>query len=303
MGRLMRRRGTNEGAATMGDADVLALDFYGLRVAVEADDADLLDDVRRDFSYFRAAPAGAAAVRAAMRVTLTSEPGPRGELPRLRATLQTPRNIVYRTPAVSYVDYFGRALMTYGRRDGAYTIYCAERDLAHEIAFLTILSRVGEHLDRAGLHRVHALGLQAHGAAVLVLLPMGGGKTTLTLRMLQEEGVRLLSEDSPLVSRTGQVFPFPLRIGVRPGEEPPGVPPEQSRTVQRMEVRPEDAHRHRALPGQHRRSLPARRDSARGEVAGRPLGHPARAAPPRREPVPPALRGRPRPIPRRGVRA
>jgi hypothetical protein len=217
----------------MGEADALSFDFYGLRVAVQADDGDLLEDVRRDFSYFRTEPGVAA-----MGVVLTAEPGPRTELPRLKATLQTPRNIVYRDADVSYIDYFGKALMTQGRRDGACVIYCRDRDLAHEIAFLTILSRVGEHLDAIGLHRVHALGLQAQGSAALVLLPMGGGKTTLTLQMLQTEGIRLLSEDSPLISRNGEVHPFPLRIGVQPGEEPPGTPPELARTVQRMEHGP-----------------------------------------------------------------
>jgi hypothetical protein len=216
----------------MGAADVLAFDFYGLRVTVAADDGHLLEDVRRDFSYFRAGPGAAA-----LRVTLKPEPGPRTQLPRLKATLQTPRNIVYRDAEVSYIDYFGRALMTHGR-DGACVIYCSDRDLAHEVAFLTILSRVGEHLDAVGLHRVHALGLQAQDAAALVLLPMGGGKTTLTLQMLETEGVRLLSEDSPLIARNGEVLPFPLRIGVRPGEEPPGAPPQHMRTVRRMEYGP-----------------------------------------------------------------
>ena len=146
--------------------------------------------------------------------------------------------MVYRDAAASYIDYAGRALMTQARGDGRCIIYCPERDLAHEIAFLTVLSRVGEHLDAVGLHRVHALGLQAQGAAALVLLPMGGGKTTLTLRLLREEGVRLLSEDSPLINRRGEVLPFPLRIGVRPGEEPPGTPADLMRTVQRMEFGP-----------------------------------------------------------------
>ncbi len=168
--------------------------------------------------------------------------------------------------------------MTQARRDGACVIHCPERDLAHEIAFLTVLSRVGEHLDAVGLHRVHALGLQAQGAAALVLLPMGGGKTTLTLRLLREEGVRLLSEDSPLIARRGEVLPFPLRIGVRPGEEPPGTPPDLHADRGANGVRAEDPHRHRALPGPARRALPAGRHPAGRAVAGRAVGHRARAA-------------------------
>jgi hypothetical protein len=48
------------------------------------------------------------------------------------------------------------------------------------------------------------------------MLPSGGGKSTLALRALRQAGVRLLSEDSPLIDRHGTVHPFPLRVGVNP---------------------------------------------------------------------------------------
>jgi hypothetical protein len=129
-------------------------------------------------------------------------------------------------------------MMIVDRKRNTYRIHCTERDLAHEIVFLTILSQVGQHLDARGLHRVHALGIQANERATLILLPKGGGKTTLALRLLGAEGVKLLSEDSPLVSRRGQVFPFPIRLGVQVGEEPPDAPVHYCRTVQRMEFEP-----------------------------------------------------------------
>ena len=49
--------------------------------------------------------------------------------------------------------------------------------MAREIVYLTILSRVSEKLDRMGIHRVHALGLEQRGRGVLVMLPSGGGKS------------------------------------------------------------------------------------------------------------------------------
>ena len=45
------------------------------------------------------------------------------------------------------------------------------------------------------------------------MLPSGGGKSTLALRALRDEGT-LLSEDSPLLDRRGRLHPFPLRIGI-----------------------------------------------------------------------------------------
>jgi hypothetical protein len=212
---------------------MISFSFFGFHVAVKAEDEAVLQDIHRDFSYFRA-PAG----RSQLLVELFPYRFPGPELPPLKATLQTPRNLVFRGREQSYLDYFGRALAIHRPQDGRFQVYCEDRDLAHEIAFLTILSRVGRHLDAVGLHRVHALGVEVGGQAVLILLPMAGGKTTLALKLLGSEGVKLLSEDSPVISRQGEVFPFPIRIGVRVGGEPPGIPASFFRTVRRMEFGP-----------------------------------------------------------------
>jgi hypothetical protein len=128
--------------------------------------------------------------------------------------------------------------MKYSGKEERYSVYCEDRDLAHEISYLTILSRVGKHLDTNGLHRVHALGVEAGGKAFLILLPMAGGKTSLALNLLRSEEIKLLSEDSPLISRAGKALPFPLRIGVRVGFEPQGIPSKYTRTIKRMEFGP-----------------------------------------------------------------
>lgn len=213
--------------------DTIFFDFFGFRVAVRGHNNNVLQDVHRDFSYFRTEPGEAQAL-----LELSAEPGPRDIMPPLKAALQTPRNTVYREGNLSYLDYFGRALVIYQTKGKRYRIYCPDRDLAHEIVFLTILSLVGEHLDAIGLHRVHALGLEVGGQGVLVLLPMAGGKTTLTLNLLRAYGIKLLSEDSPLISGSGEIFPFPLRLGVRVGGEPAWVPTKYQRTVKRMEFGP-----------------------------------------------------------------
>ena len=128
--------------------------FYGLRILVKSENANIRKDLLRDFSYFHSAP-----VEPRVVVEVIDDSGPRHDLPRLRASLETPRNTVYRDNELSYVDYFGRALMKYSGKEERYSVYCEDRDLAHEITYLTILSRVGKHLDTNGLHRVHALGV------------------------------------------------------------------------------------------------------------------------------------------------
>jgi hypothetical protein len=134
------------------------------------------------------------------------------------------------------VDYSGQALVIFDRRARSCTVYGTDRDLLHEIAYLYILSTVGEYLDGRGLHRLHALGLSYRGRAAL-LLPSGGGKSTLALELLRRPGFALLGEDTPLVDRRGRILPFPLRLGVRPGQEN-GIPPRYLRTVRRMEFDP-----------------------------------------------------------------
>jgi hypothetical protein len=72
------------------------------------------------------------------------------------------------------------------------------------------LSRVGRHRDRRGLHRVHALGVELEGRAWLFLGRSGLGKTTLGLRFMKDARAGWLSDEIPIVDRSGFVRAFPL---------------------------------------------------------------------------------------------
>lgn len=215
----------------------LVLDIHGFRVTVGGDSAELVNELARDFAYFKSTDErgggrlGAAEIRVHMRVP------PYQDLPPLRASFVTPRNVCYSRQSVTYIDYFGRGLAIYDRKLGRCEIYGTDPDLVHEIAYLFVLSSAGQRLDRAGLHRVHALGIAKEGLSALVLLPSGGGKSTLSLGLLGMPGYRLLAEDTPLVDARGWIHPFPIRVGVRP-EQKDGIPPEFVRTMRRMEFGP-----------------------------------------------------------------
>jgi hypothetical protein len=59
----------------------------------------------------------------------------------------------------------------------------------------------------------------------------------MTLELLKQPDFTLLSEDTPLVDRDGNLHPFPLRLGVR-GSKSDEIPQEFQRTFNRMEFDP-----------------------------------------------------------------
>ena len=131
--------------------------FYGLTIEVGSTSADLVEEVRRDFAYFRV-PVGSAQVRVEMHVA----PPPYAELPSLPASIFTPRNVCFQNEENTYIDYFGQGLAVFNREERQCVIYGTDHDLLHEIAYLFMLSTVGEHLDSRRIHRVHALGVSYH---------------------------------------------------------------------------------------------------------------------------------------------
>jgi hypothetical protein len=215
----------------------LDLEFYGVGVRVESASQDVVDAVRLDFSYFSAATPSAAP---ALRITHEAAAPDYDGLPELTCSLATPRNICFTDGDLTYIDYFGKALNIYDKRRNHCRIVTGDLSLAHEIAYLTILSRVSERLERKRLHRVHALGLEHGGRGILVMLPSGGGKSTLALSVLRnpDTGIRLIAEDSPLLARRGQLWPFPLRIGVHPQSLPADIDPSFTRVDRRIEFDP-----------------------------------------------------------------
>jgi hypothetical protein len=220
-------------ASTDTITGTVALDIYGLRVAVGGDWPEVIEDVRRDFAWFETDPAGNVDVEIFVerRAPDFEAFGP------ISASFVTPRNIVYKADGLTVVDYFGRALSVLDRKAGRLRIQGETPHLLHEAAYHFVLSRAGEHLDARGLPRLHGLALSGRGGAVVLVLPSGGGKSTLASRALRDGTFRLLAEDSPLIDRHGVIHPFPLRVGLNAGEAE-ALPPEHLRRIERMEFHP-----------------------------------------------------------------
>ncbi len=205
------------------------LDVHGLRFEVCGWPA-VADEVVRDFLWFETGDGSPA------DVTVELEQGaPRWDAyGDLAAAFVTPRNVVYQNGSRTILDYFGRASAELDRAAGRIVIRSEHPHLAHEAAYLFLLSRIGEHLDACGLPRLHALGLAGPRGAICVLLPSGGGKSTLAVSALADERAKLLAEDTPLLDARGYVHPFPLRIGVNPTDAE-RMPAGSVRRIERME--------------------------------------------------------------------
>ncbi len=206
-------------------------DFYGVGVDVESAEEEFLDALENDFSYFLTSNN-----QASLRVSLTNSPPDYDRLPELNCSFATPRNICFSDERFTYIDYFGRGLNIYDRRANHCEVITTDAELAHEIAYLTILSRVSEALERQHLHRIHGLGIEFDGKGAVILLPSGGGKSTLALSLLRQDNrFRLISEDSPLLRSDGHLLPFPLRIGVHPHKVPADIDSRYMRLDKRIE--------------------------------------------------------------------
>jgi hypothetical protein len=194
-----------------------------------------VEQVRLDFAWFEQPARGASP--ADLEVAIERRPPDYEALAGGVATFVTPRNVVYQDGQRTIVDYFGRAVSILDRSSGRLVVQGEDHHLVHEAAYHFLLSRIGEHLEACGLTRLHALALSGRQGAVAVMLPSGGGKSTLALRSLQQGDARLLSEDSPLIDRQGRAHPFPLRIAVNPTEAAT-LPEGSVRRIERMEFHP-----------------------------------------------------------------
>lgn len=214
-------------------------DFHGVIVLVTCSDGEILDRVEEDFSYFSIGEDRGVGENAChITIQAHRRSFDYNGLPPIRATIHSPRNICYTAGDITYIDYFGKALSIYHRSQNTLEIYSDRLHLLHEIIFLTVLSRVNEKLERRGIHRVHALAIERNCQCALFLLPSGGGKTTIGMGILQSDTpYQLVSEDSPLITRTGRVLPFPLRFGIV-AKEKPDVAPEYLTYIERMEFEP-----------------------------------------------------------------
>jgi hypothetical protein len=209
-----------------------AFDVYGFRFTIRGTSPWAVESLSQDFAFFRSSPIGGE-----QPIEMLEGDPDYDLVPVREASVYTPRNVAYRNGKTIYLDYHGRGLGIHDPSAGGFRIVGRDPHLLYEASYLFLLSRIGEYLDQKGMHRIHALAVSMGGRAILVLLPMGGGKSTLGGHLLQHEGVKLMSDDSPFVGASGRIHAFPLHLGLLPGANSE-VPEQHRRLVHRMEFGP-----------------------------------------------------------------
>lgn len=194
----------------------VSFDFYGTTIRVQSKWPSCLSILETEFDYFKAE-----VDKTDFNLELILEKAPDGIIPQIPSSKITQNSLTYDQGVVRWNDFHGKALSYYDYDTQQGVIWCPDLDLLHEIAYLMILSLTGKKLDLRGYHKVHACGIRYHGRNILIMLPSMGGKTTLFLELAQQPGVELISDDTPLVSPSGEVLPFPLRVGVE--KVPPSI--------------------------------------------------------------------------------
>lgn len=197
------------------------------------------EELLRDFDFFTDRPDQGQKLPKEERFSVTlelvsREPGA-ADLPGLAAERIFPDCVLYQESGRLYYEYSKAVLVVIREKNSSFgQLICQDTSLAQELGYLYLQSEIGRFLDHQGLHRVHGLGLALpSGNSALVLLPSGGGKSTLAAEVLQSGGCQLLSDDTPIVDRFGNLHPYPLRLSFRPDAPLPDTWKEKSSVFER----------------------------------------------------------------------
>jgi hypothetical protein len=223
--------------ATTNAKDPSTFSVYGYSFVLTGNCDFALEGLTEDFGFFADKTQTAGNQPGPVEIELVEGAPEYDCLPVCDAAVYTPRNVVYRHQGRRIIDFSGRALGIYDAKESRFRIVSQDPHLVYEAAYLFLLSQIGQALDSRGLHRLHALAMSHQGRAILVLLPMGGGKSSLGASLLRQSAMSILSDDSPVIDRAGNALAFPLRLGMLKGNEHE-IPEEHRRVVQRMEFGP-----------------------------------------------------------------
>ena len=183
------------------------LDFHHHIILVKGAEASVEDKLKSEFHFFLSPDKYP-------ELTIELNYGALPPTPSLPVEKILETCLIYRLGRRKYIDYFGEALTIVDEDSRTISIYSASVERLFELAFLTIHSRAGDMLDRAGLSRIHAMAVSYKNVNAVVMLPSKGGKSTLLTYLLENPDIKIIADDMPLVDRSGRILPFPTKISM-----------------------------------------------------------------------------------------
>ncbi len=195
---------------------IFYLELYSMNIKVSSNSALASENLERDFALYLQTSKAADYLFKGVTINIFKEKAPYHKVPPVAASLYNLGSICYKKKNVHYIDYSGKGLMIYDFNKEEAHIYSEDEILLYEKARLTILSRIGELLDKRHIHRVHAVGFAKYHKATICLLPMAAGKTTMALNVLKKDKeIKLVSDDVCMIDLKSHIYPFILRVGAR----------------------------------------------------------------------------------------
>jgi hypothetical protein len=189
----------------------LYLNFYEIKAQVESTSAEVLLPLRKDFSSFIGK---SSLLDIDFKLQIFDQEPPVAEIPQIVSTMQTLNSICYDMEGIRYCDYYGDLLVIMDTRQNTAKVYSKNIIKIHEVCYLLILSRIGKLMDLKGLHKLHAFSVSYKELAIVCMMPMKGGKSTLLMEFLKDERFKIISDDIPLINLIGEILPFPMKIGL-----------------------------------------------------------------------------------------
>lgn len=190
----------------------IKFNFYGFEVRVESESLEILDLLKKNFSYFYNKKDS---VKESFKLEVIISDNLDEIIPKkLISTNQTINSITYEQGSIRYNDYYNCVVSKLDYTSNRAQLFGNNINRLHEVAYLIILSRQGKWSDQNSLHKVHAMAVNKDERNLIVMMPMKGGKTTLFTKFIDDESINLISDDTPMINNSGEVLSFPIRFGL-----------------------------------------------------------------------------------------
>lgn len=183
---------------------------YG-KLSVSCSSQDFIDRITREFGWFERA----SCFDYKLSIKVYLENTQNTDITGYKKLFETKKSSVFQSKKFRKIKYVDGACVEFDYKSEEASIFAADFDRAMDLFIQIFHSRFGKNLEKYGLYRVHACSISYQNRKALIMMPIGGGKSTLMLEMLKNPNVKIISDDTPLIDSSLNLYPFPMRIGIK----------------------------------------------------------------------------------------